>query len=65
MFMIPTSLVSKLPRHAHDPLFWKSLSNTFKWTVGVVPAIIIALLVALILARRESRPGLSTIYFVG
>ena len=51
----------------NDPLFWKSLSNTFKWTVGVVPAtIIIALLVALILnsQRVKARGAFRTIYFV-
>ena len=50
----------------NDPLFWKSLSNTFKWTVGVVPAtIIIALLVALILNSQSQGPRrFSTIYFV-
>ena len=51
----------------NDPLFWKSLSNTFKWTVGVVPAtIIIALLAALILnsQRVKARGAFRTIYFV-
>lgn len=51
----------------NDPLFWKSLSNTFKWTVGVVPAtIIIALLVALILnsQRVKARGAFRTIYLV-
>ncbi|HPT84149.1 MAG TPA: sugar ABC transporter permease [Limnochordia bacterium] len=51
----------------NDPLFWKSLGNTFKWTVGVVPAtIIIALLVALILnsQRVKARGAFRTIYFV-
>ena len=51
----------------NDPLFWKSLSNTFKWTVGVVPAtIIIALLVALILnsQRVKARGAFRTVYFV-
>lgn len=54
-------------RLARDPLFWKSLGLSLKWTAGVVPAVIlIALPVALFLNAgwMRLRPLYRTVYFL-
>jgi multiple sugar transport system permease protein len=59
--------VGNYVRLAGDPLFWKSLGISLKWTVGVVPAVIlIALPMALFLnvGWMRLRSAFRTVYFL-